>query len=72
MKWADNFTVGKLLRGVSYIKISNPESLCNFNYVKDMLNLVINERNPFFCCIRIKGKIHPSNFVKSVNGHYSN
>ena len=67
MKWAKNFTVGKLLRGVSYVKISNPESLCNFNYVKDMLNLVINEKkNLFFCCIGIKEKTHPSYFVKSV------
>ena len=45
MKWAENFTVGKLFRYVSYIKISNPESLCNFNYDKDMLNLVINKKN---------------------------
>ena len=65
MKWAKNFTVGKLLRGVSCIKISNPESLFNFIYDKDMLNLVINEKNPFFCCIRIKGTIHPSYFVES-------
>ena len=71
MKWAENFTVGKFLRGVPCIKISNPESLFNFNYDKDMLNLVINEKNLFFCCIRRKGKIHPSNFVKSVIGHYS-
>ena len=66
MKWAENFTVGKLLRGVPCIKISNPESLFNFIYDEDMLNLVINEKNPFFCCIGIKGKIHPSYFVKSV------
>ena len=66
MKWAKNFTVGKLLRGVSYIKISNPESLCNFNYVKDMLNLVINTKNLFFCCIGIKEKTNPSYVVKSV------
>ena len=65
MKWAKNFTVGKLLRPVPCIKISNPESLCNFSYDKDMLNLVINEKNPFFCCIGIKGKIPPSYFVKS-------
>ena len=65
MKWAENFTVGKLFRYVSYIKISNPESLCNFIYNKDMLNLVINKKNSFFCCIEIKGKIHPSYFVKS-------
>ena len=65
MKWAENFTVGKLLRVVPCIKISNPESLFNFNYDKDMLNLVINEKNHFFCCIRIKGKIHPSYFAKS-------
>ena len=71
MKWAENFTVGKLFRFVSYIKISNLESLCNFIYDKDMLNLVLNEKNHFFCCIGIIGKIHPSNFVKSVNGHYS-
>ena len=45
MKWAENFTVGKLLIFVPCIKISNPESLCNFNYDKDMLNLVINEKN---------------------------
>ena len=45
MKWAENFTVGKLFRYVSYIKISNPESLCNFNYVKDMLDLAINKKN---------------------------
>ena len=45
MKWADNFTVGKLFRYVSYIKIPNPESLCNFNYVKDMLDLAINKKN---------------------------
>jgi len=72
MKWAKNFTVGKILRYVSYIKISNPESLCNFIYDKDMLNPVINEKNHFFCCIGIIGKIHPSNLVKSVIGHYSN
>lgn len=48
MKWAENFTVGNLLRYVPDIKISNPESLCNFNYEKDMLNLVINKKNPFF------------------------
>ena len=66
MKWAENFTVGKLFRYVSYIKISNPESLCNFIYDKDMLNLVLKKKNPFFCCIRIKGKTHPSKFVKSV------
>ena len=65
MRWAENFTVGKLLRHVPCIKISNPESLCNFNYDKDMLNLVINEKNHFFCCIGRKGKIHPSYFVKS-------
>ena len=45
MKWAENFTVGKLFRYVSSIKISNPESLCNFIYNKDMLNLVINKKN---------------------------
>ena len=66
MKWDENFTVGKLLRGVPCIKISNPESLFNFIYDEDMLNIVINEKNPFFCCIGIKGKIHPSYFVKSV------
>ena len=66
MKWAENFTVGKLLRGVPCIKISNPESLFNFIYDEDMLNLVINEKNPFFCCIRIKGKIHLSYLAKSV------
>ena len=66
MKWAENFTVGKLLRGVSCIKISNPESLFNFIYDKDMLNLVINEKNLFFYYIGIKGKTHPSYFVKSV------
>ena len=71
MKWAENFTVGKFIRYVPGIEISNPESLCNFNYDKDMLNLVINEKNHFFCYIGIIGKIHPSNFVKSVNGHYS-
>ena len=65
MRWAEKFTVGKLLRHVLCIKISNPESLCNFNYDKDMLNLVINEKNHFFCCIGRKGKIHPSYFVKS-------
>ena len=65
MKWAENFTVGKFLRGVSCIKFSNPESLFNFIYDKDMLNLVINEKNHFFCCIGRKGKIHPSYFVKS-------
>ena len=48
MKWTENFTVGKFLRHVPGIKISNPESLCNFNYDKDMLNLVINEKNHFF------------------------
>ena len=57
MKWAENFTVGKLFRYVSHIKISNPESLFNIIYDKDMLNLVINEKIPFFCCIGIKGKI---------------
>jgi hypothetical protein len=66
MKWAEKFTVGKLLRGVPCIKFSNPESLFNFIYDEDMLNLVINEKNLFFCCIGIKGKIHPSYFVKSV------
>jgi len=48
MKWAENFTVGKLFRYVSYIKISNPESLCNFIYDKDMLNLAINKKNLSF------------------------
>ena len=66
MKWAENFTVGKSLRYVPGIKISNPESLLNIICDKDMLNLVINEKNPFFCCIRIKGTIHPSYFVESV------
>ena len=66
MKWAENFTVGKFLRYVPDIKISNPESLFNIICDKDMLNLVINEKNPFFCCIGRKGKIHPSYFVKSV------
>ena len=65
MKWAKNFTVGKFLRGVPCIKFSNPESLFNFIYDKDMLNLVINKKNHFFCCIGRKGKIHPSYFVKS-------
>ena len=54
MKWAKNFTVGKLLRGVSCIKISNPESLFNFIYDKDMLNLVINEKNLFLLLHRDK------------------
>ena len=45
MKQSENFTVGRLFRYVSYIKISNPESLCNFNYVKDMLDLAINKKN---------------------------
>ena len=44
MKWAENFTVGKFIRYVPGIEISNPESLCNFNYDKDMLNLVINKK----------------------------
>ena len=66
MKWAENFIVGKLLRSVSHIKISNPESLCNFIYDKDMLNLVLKKKNPFFCCIRIKGKIHLRYLAKSV------
>ena len=44
MKWAENFTVGKFLRGVPCIKFSNPESLFNFIYDKDMLNLVINKK----------------------------
>ena len=66
MKWSENFTVGKLLRYVLGIKISNPESLFNIIYDKDMFNLVINERNPFFCCIGINDKIHPSYFMKSV------
>ena len=68
MKWAENFTVGQLFRYVSYIKISNPESLCNFIYDKDMLSLVVNKKNKknFFCCIGIKEKTHPSYFVKSV------
>ena len=66
MKWSENFTVGKLLRYVPGIKISNPESLFNIIYDKDMLNLVINERNPFFYCIGINDKIHPSYFMKSV------
>jgi len=48
MKWAENFTVGKLLRYVPCLKISNLESLCNFNYDKNLLNLVINEKNHFF------------------------
>ena len=65
MKWSENFTVGKFLRGVPCIKFSNPESLFNFIYDKDMLNLVINKKNPSFCCIGRKGKIHPSYFVKS-------
>ena len=63
MKWAEFFTVGRYVPG---IKIANPESLFNFIYDKDMLNLVINKKNPFFCCIGRKGKIHPSYFVKSV------
>ena len=45
MKWAENFTVGKLFRFVSYIKISNLESLCNFIYDKDMLDLARNKKN---------------------------
>ena len=45
MKWAENFTVGKLFGYVSYIKISNPESLYNFIYDKDMLSLVVNKKN---------------------------
>ena len=48
MIWAENFTVGKLLIYIPCIKISNPESLYNFNYDKDMLNLVINEKNHSF------------------------
>ena len=48
MKWAENFTVGTLFRFVSYIKISNLESLCNFIYDKDMLNLAINKKNLSF------------------------
>ena len=48
MKWAKNFTVGKLLRGVSYIKISNPESLCNLIYDKDILDLARNKKNLSF------------------------
>ena len=48
MKWADNFTVGKLFRFVSYIKISNLESLCNFIYDKDMLDLARNKKNLSF------------------------
>ena len=48
MKWDENFTVGKLPRGVPCIKISNPESLFNFIYDKDMLNLVINKKNLSF------------------------
>ena len=48
MKWVENFTVGKFLRGVPRIKFSNLESLFNFIYVKDMLNLVINEKNHSF------------------------
>ena len=47
MKWSENFTVGKLLGYVPGIKISNPESLFNIIYDKDMLNLVINEKNVF-------------------------
>jgi len=54
MKWAENFTVGKFIRYVPGIKISNPESLCNFNYDKDMLNLVINKKNPSFLLHREK------------------
>ena len=45
MKWAENFTVGKFIIYVPSLKISNPESLCNFNYVKDMLDLAINKKN---------------------------
>ena len=48
MKWAENFTVGKLFGYVSYIKISNPESLFNIIYDKDMLNLAINKKNLSF------------------------
>jgi hypothetical protein len=48
MKWAENFTVGQLFRYVSYIKISNPESLCNFIYDKDMLDLARNKKNLSF------------------------
>ena len=54
MKWAKNFTVGKLLRVVSCIKISDPESLFNFIYDKDMLNLVINEKKSFLLLHREK------------------
>ena len=54
MKWAENFTVGKFLSYVHGIKISNPESLHNFNYDKDMLNLVINKKNPSFLLHREK------------------
>ena len=48
MKWSENFTVGKLLRCVPGIKISNPESLFNIIYDKDMLNLAINKKNLSF------------------------
>ena len=48
MKWSENFTVGKLLRYVLGIKISNPESLFNIIYDKDMLNLAINKKNLSF------------------------
>ena len=44
MNWSENFTVGKLLRYVPGIKISNPESMFNIIYDKDMLNLVINKK----------------------------
>ena len=48
MKWAENFTIGKFLRGVPCIKFSNPESLFNFIYDKDMLDLARNKKNLSF------------------------
>ena len=48
MIWAEIFTVGKLFKFVSYIKISNLESLCNFIYDKDMLDLARNKKNLSF------------------------
>ena len=65
MKWAKNFTVGKLLRDVSCIKISTPESMFNIIYDKDMLNLVINKTN--LLLLRRDKRENPSELlVKSV------
>ena len=65
MKWAKNFKIGLLFRYVSYIKISNPESLFNIIYDKDMLNLVINKKN--LLLLHRDKRENPSELLCEVN-----